>query len=96
MAETTAVVKEDRYNGHTMRDKKRIDRMLSVIWTVWKQHPDLRLGQLLMNAKVVLDEERGGSREIFYVEDDEMERAIKDFAQKFPEGGSTWRSGQDD
>ena len=31
-----------------MRDPKRIDEMLEAISEVWKEHPDLRLGQLIM------------------------------------------------
>ena len=33
-----------------MRDPLRIDRVLSLIAEKWKQYPDLRLGQLLINA----------------------------------------------
>ena len=33
-----------------MRDPARIDLVLSAIREVWLQHPDMRLGQLLINA----------------------------------------------
>ena len=33
-----------------MRDPRRIDDVLLAIGEVWAQHPDLRLGQLLLNA----------------------------------------------
>ena len=32
-----------------MRDKKRIDRTLKIIRRIWKDNPDLRLFQLLLN-----------------------------------------------
>jgi hypothetical protein len=33
-----------------MRDPARIPRILEAIWKVWERDPDLRLGQLLVNA----------------------------------------------
>lgn len=33
-----------------MRDVNRIDKVLKAIGDVWKQYPDLRLGQLLLNC----------------------------------------------
>ncbi len=32
-----------------LRDKKRIDRVLKIIKRIWKDNPDLRLFQLLLN-----------------------------------------------
>lgn len=48
-----------------MREPERIEEMLSVLRAVWEQNPDLRLGQLLVNA--VRPEEP--CPEVFYVED---------------------------
>ena len=33
-----------------MRDPKRINKCLRKIKEVWSKHPDLRLGQLIVNA----------------------------------------------
>lgn len=33
-----------------MRDPARIPRILEAIWNVWERDPDLRLGQLIVNA----------------------------------------------
>jgi len=33
-----------------MRDPARIPRILEAIWKVWERDPDLRLGQLIVNA----------------------------------------------
>lgn len=32
---------------HDMRDPKRIKRILKLLEHVWKQHPDMRFGQLI-------------------------------------------------
>lgn len=45
-----------------MRDKKRIEPMLTKIEEVWKNHPQLRFGQLLVKVT--------GREDPFYVEDD--------------------------
>lgn len=46
------------------RDPRRIKEVLIKIETVWKQYPDLRLGQLLLNVC--------GSRDLFMVEDEKL------------------------
>lgn len=33
-----------------MRDPERIDRIIARLRVVWKQNPDLRLGQIIGNA----------------------------------------------
>lgn len=55
-----------------MRDPNRIDPMLELIREVWKAHPDLRLGQLIIN----LSDTSNGKPELFYLEDDEFARRI--------------------
>ena len=32
-----------------MRDPARIEQIIEKIWILWQAHPDLRLGQLLVN-----------------------------------------------
>ncbi len=36
--------------GNIMRDPKRIPQILNRIEKIWEQNPDLRFGQLIMNA----------------------------------------------
>ena len=35
-----------------MRDINRIDRILAQLGELWKQYPDLRLGQLISNTRI--------------------------------------------
>jgi len=49
-----------------MRDPARIDDALAALRTAWAESPDLRLGQLLVNAVRPAEP----CPEIFYVEDD--------------------------
>lgn len=52
-----------------MRDPKRIDRILKNIEVLWKKYPDLRLCQLLGNCF--------GPGDLYYIEDYELEAALK-------------------
>ena len=63
-----------------MRDPNRIDGMLREIGWHWKRCPDLRLGQLLVNAAQMA----GRSADIFYVEDNDMIEYIRDFSEFEP------------
>lgn len=56
-----------------MRDPNRIDPMLQAIAEAWKQCPDLRLGQLIVNAV----NPGCPAPEVFYMEDDELVRRIE-------------------
>lgn len=62
-----------------MRDPNRIDRILGLLGARWKQHPDLRLGQIIHNlgyeAKV-MNNCIAPDSDMFYVEDDLMESAL--------------------
>jgi hypothetical protein len=51
-----------------MRDPKRIETILSKIQLIWMSFPDMRLCQLISNLAQIQD--------IFYIEDDELERRI--------------------
>jgi hypothetical protein len=39
-----------------MRDKNRIKRILNLIEEIWKENPDQRFGQLLINFGIVADD----------------------------------------
>jgi hypothetical protein len=64
-----------------MRDPKRIDRIVSQLREVWMLSPDLRLSQLIVNAIRPTDP----CQQIFYAEDDVVERGLHDFLMKLCE-----------
>lgn len=51
-----------------MRDPNRIPTLLDALTKVWYQNPDLRLGQLIINASGV----KCPQLDPFYCEDDQM------------------------
>lgn len=52
-----------------MRNPNRIDRILNEIRIIWKQYPDLRLGQLILN---VIE-----NPALYYIEDEELVELLK-------------------
>lgn len=52
-----------------MRDPNRIDKVLAAIGDAWKQNPDLRLGQLLLNVYK--------DPALYYIEDDQLANDVK-------------------
>lgn len=61
-----------------MRDPARIDQVLAVVRKVWQQYPDMRLGQLLVNAV-------GPSEpcsKIYCVEDTALARKLETLAKQ--------------
>ena len=54
-----------------MRDPERIDRILGEIRTTWKEHPDMRFYQLLINMGLIED-----SLSFWTLEDDEVEKFL--------------------
>jgi hypothetical protein len=55
-----------------MRDPNRIVNYLNVIAQVWAIHPDLRLGQLILNVFP-------NDKVLYNIEDDELVRQIVDY-----------------
>lgn len=58
-----------------MRDPKRIDGYMERLGAVWKDYPDFRFGQLLMNLLGAVQDEVG--IDLFYVEDEEFFAAFE-------------------
>ena len=54
-----------------MRDKYRIDAILNQVQEIWKNYPDLRLGQLLLNV--------ARDPELYYIEDEELIKKLKEY-----------------
>jgi uncharacterized protein YihD (DUF1040 family) len=59
-----------------MRDPKRIDRVLQTVAAYWKQHPDLRLMQLLLNLAYE------GHQDPFYLEDELLEERLRQWLRQ--------------
>jgi len=53
-----------------MRDSKRIPKILKLIEKIWNKYPDLRLTQLILNA-------REFEGDPYYMEDGDLERNLK-------------------
>lgn len=68
-----------------MRDPNRIDRMIEMLWELWKAQPDLRLGQLLVNVI------RPGEPcpRVFYAEDTDTEAKLAQCLAELTARGST-------
>lgn len=60
-----------------MRDPARIDRILQFVGAYWKQHPDLRLLQLLANLVP-----NACIRDAYYLEDDKLEEMLQRILQE--------------
>ena len=58
-----------------MRNPERIENVLNRIRRLWHVYPDLRLGQLILNAV-------GPDHDLFYVEDDALMAMIEDYQKK--------------
>lgn len=58
-----------------MRDPTRIDRVLEKLAAYWHRHPDLRLGQLMVNANL-----RGV--DVFYIEDDALTTGLAELERE--------------
>ena len=56
-----------------MRDPQRIDRLLEKIRFIWKNHQDLRLGELINNPGYPFFED------IYFMEDDELEKKLNEY-----------------
>lgn len=55
----------------TTRDKERIEPFLEILKEYWLERPYLRFGQIVQEIKYEL-----GKHDIFYVEEDEIQKAL--------------------
>lgn len=53
-----------------MRSRERIPATLARLAVLWERYPDMRLGQLLLNAR---------EHWSYYTEDDDLVKALEDF-----------------
>lgn len=57
-----------------MRDPKRIPIILKQLEDLWMKHPDLRLGQLILNAFSL---HQGVDSRVYYMEDEDFIREVE-------------------
>lgn len=57
-----------------MRDPNRIEPTLELLWKVWLKDPDLRLGQIIVNAVRPTEP----CPQIFYAEDDKVAQGLEE------------------
>jgi hypothetical protein len=63
-----------------MRDPARIDQVLDLLRQVWTRSPDLRLGQLLVNAV----SPKGPCPEVYFIEDTVQARRLQRMLKQRP------------
>ncbi|KKL72493.1 hypothetical protein LCGC14_2084390 [marine sediment metagenome] len=76
--------KMDKVYGKHSRDPARIPGILEEIRKIWEKDPDMRLGQLIVNA--TNKEGDPPCPSIFYIEDDKLVEKIHEFEQKYLPG----------
>jgi uncharacterized protein YihD (DUF1040 family) len=59
-----------------MRDPKRIAKVLERIREVWERNPDLRLGQIVVNAAKAASYSDLSQSRLFYIEDEQLLEGI--------------------
>jgi len=62
-----------------MADHKQIERTIKLLRAVWKESPDLRLGQLIENAKT---HGAGNAANLWAVDDDKLEAGLKELKRR--------------
>ncbi|CAM3956142.1 DUF1040 family protein [Ectopseudomonas alcaliphila] len=62
-----------------MRDPERIDDMLDLIREVWQSNPDLRLGQLIVNAARMHEP---ATEKIFHIEDGSLAKGLMRYLER--------------
>lgn len=68
-----------------MRNPSRIDDVLAALRDAWVESPDLRLGQLIVNAVRPTDP----CPEIFYVEDDRLLSGLNGYRERVRGAGAS-------
>ncbi len=58
-----------------MRSPERIGQILQVLHEIWEENPDLRLGQLIVNAARLTDP----AADVFNIEDNALLKGMRDY-----------------
>lgn len=61
-----------------MRDPNRIPQVLNALALYWKEHPDLRLGQIISNAQSThrINNGLADTQDVFYFEDEDLLKTL--------------------
>jgi len=73
-----------------MRDPARIDVLLAALRAAWVESPDLRLGQLIVNAV----RPSNPCPEVFHAEDDALLRGLASFREVLQQASAAKKSGR--
>ena len=60
-----------------MRDPRRIERMVLQLQEIWEKHPDMRLGQLIVNAV----RPKEPCPEVYSIEDNVLEHRLDELSK---------------
>ena len=60
-----------------MRDINRIPKFLNELENFWKEIPDMRFGQIIVNFLAIVSEKE--EMDIFFIEDDRMLELLKEY-----------------
>lgn len=63
-----------------MRDPNRIDKFCDELKEIWRQVPDWRFGQFMVNMDQIIHIHY--DKDMFYIEDDDMLEIMKDYFKK--------------
>lgn len=63
----------------TTERTKQQKRIAELLFSLWAAYPEMRLGQLIDNARFLV---KSGDLDAYYVTDDEWETALKAIARK--------------
>jgi len=69
------------FSGRPPRDPARIAGLLKALEEVWRDYPDWRLGQIIVNA-TRYSRPSFVCPEIFHLEDDDMLKGMEDLVKK--------------
>ncbi len=72
-----------------MRDPARIDDVLAAVRAAWAESPDLRLGQLIVNAV----RPTNSCPEVFYAEDHALVQGLRSFQELLQAGNVAGTAG---
>lgn len=61
-----------------MRPPERIDVFIKVLKRVWKKHPDIRLGQLIVDSMKTSEDP-----DLFYIEDWQLQERIENLEKRW-------------
>lgn len=81
------MLERKRSLGGLMRDPNRIDEIIERLTKVWKKHPNMRLGQMIMNAEFY------AKVSLFFVEDENLVESVEELSYNIKASEQTTMKG---